>query len=156
MHVDKVLRPLADFERLLAGLYTWLSQGFAADPEVATLFFQLAAEELAHADLIEFQRRLVRQNPNHFGEVAVDLGDIFATRAQVERAREQGSLTTIEAALHFAFKIESSAAEYHFRHVLLQANPDMAQLLDSLGKGDKQHLARIMEVAAARGIILSL
>lgn len=154
MHVDRALRPLADFEKLLGELYAWLSESFAADPEAAGAFALLASEEAAHANLVEYQRRLVRQNPKAFGEVEMDLGDLLATRAQVERLRA-GEVPSLAEALQFAFTIETSAAEFHFRNVLRQANPEIGQLLDNLGKGDKRHLGRIMELASRHGIMLT-
>lgn len=155
MHVDRALRPLAEFERLMGDLYTWLAACFATDQEVSAVFSSLATDEAAHSSLVEYQRRLVRQSPKEFGEIELDLGELFATRAQVEQLRARTVPPSLEEALAFAFQIETSAAEYHFRHVLRQANPAIGQLLESLGKGDKHHLGRITDLAARRSIFLS-
>ncbi|HPW55316.1 MAG TPA: hypothetical protein PLP31_06245 [Thermoanaerobaculaceae bacterium] len=154
MHADRALRPLAEFEKLVGDLYSWLAACFSTDQEASAAFAILAVEEAAHANLIEYQRRLVRQNPKEFGEVELDLGELFTSRAQVERFRAQQPPPTVEEALVFAFQIENSAAEFHFRHVLRQANPAIGQLLDSLGKADRQHLAHIMDLAAKRNVFL--
>lgn len=154
MHADRALRPLAEFERLMGDLYSWLSERFAGDTEVASTFALLAADEAAHANLVEFQRRLVRQNPREFGEVELDLGDLLATRAQVERLRARESPPTVEEALALAFELENTAAEYHFRHVLRQANPAIGELLEKLGSADKQHLSRIMQLATRHNVLL--
>lgn len=155
MHVDRALRPLAEFEKLMGDLYSWLSACFSTDQEASAVFAMLATEEASHAGLVEYQRRLVRQCPKEFGEIDLDLGDLFTTRAQVEQLRAQQPPPTVEEALAFAFQLENTAAEYHFRHVLRQANPAIGQLLESLGKADKQHLGRIMDLAARRNVFLS-
>ncbi|HPC84276.1 MAG TPA: hypothetical protein P5234_11375 [Thermoanaerobaculaceae bacterium] len=155
MHVDRALRPLAEFERLMGDLYSYFAQCFAGDPEASSAFAALAADEASHANLIEFQRRLVRANPKQFGEIELDLGELFATRAQVERLRAQPTPPTVEEAIAFAFQLENTAAEYHFRQVLRQANPEIGQLLENLGKADRHHLARIMDLASARNVFLS-
>jgi len=150
--VQSLLRHLSEFESGIGELYGWFSQVFAADPEAEFLFYRLALEERGHVDLIEFQRRLVRKNPGSFGDVAVDFQEIVRLSERVRATRSEDPPPTLEQAVTVAFELEGSAAEYHRRTAMREANPDAARLLDSLGKADQFHLAGLREFAQRRGL----
>ena len=69
MHLLKLLTELEKVETRLAELYKRFSEIFQDDAEASFLFSLLSVDETAHANLVRFQRRLVRAEPSHFNEV---------------------------------------------------------------------------------------
>jgi hypothetical protein len=149
-----LFRPLAEFEASVGELYERYSRVFAGDPEVALMFYRMAMEERGHVDLIEYQRRLVRKNPEQFSGVTADLDEIKALHLRVVEARVTEPPPALPAAVALAFGIETSAAEYHFRGAMRESNPATARLLESLGRADRLHTIGLQEFAQARGLEL--
>jgi hypothetical protein len=102
--------------------------------------------------LIEYQRRLVRNNPGAFSEVSADLDEVQKLSALIASVRNGPRPPGLSEAVALAFQLEGSAAEYHFRNAMRQANPDAARLLDSLGKADRFHLSGLREFAKLRNL----
>ena len=154
-HVDiqQILRPLQQFEEKRGELYAWIAETRVADQEVAAVFHRLALDERSHAGQVEYQRRLARQNPNHFAQVELDLAEVFAGLDVVHQARQAGQAMTVAKAVRLALELESSAADYHFRKAIAQLNPDVARLMDSLGRADREHVERLLELAQRRGLL---
>ncbi|MEW6364325.1 MAG: ferritin family protein [Acidobacteriota bacterium] len=152
MDIQLVFTPLARFEEELSCLYEGLAEQFADDPGARFLFYRLATEEKAHAALIEYQRRVVSQDPGLFGEVSVDLEVIRRAAEKVEEARSCSSRPSLQEAVAMAFDFEHSAAEFHYRTAMKEANEEFARLLDSLGVSDRQHYTALSEFAEKRGI----
>ena len=154
MDIQSLFRHLSEFEAGIAELYEWFSQLFADDREVEFTFCRLATEERGHVDLIEYQRRLVRKNPAAFAGVTVDFQEIVELAGKIRALRAAQHPPTLDEAVRFAFELEGSAAEYHYRTAMRESNPDTARLLDSLGKADRLHLAGLREFAERRGLPL--
>jgi rubrerythrin len=150
---QQILRPLQQLEEKLGELYFWLAGVHAADVEAAAVFTRLARDEKSHAAQVEFQRKLARQNPRLFGQVELDLGEIFRVLERIEKLRANLDPPTVDDAIRVAIELESSAAEYHFRNVVAQLDPSMAKLLGSLGRGDSQHYETLLDLAQRRGLI---
>ena len=153
MDVQQILRPLQQFEEKLGELYAWLAGVHAADAEVASAFRRLALDERSHAAQVEYQRRLVRQNPRLFNEVALDLAEVFAGLDRIEKIRANLEPPGADEAIRIALELESSAADYHYRNAIAQLDPDMARLLGSLGRADRQHYETLLELAQDRGLL---
>jgi rubrerythrin len=117
------------------------------------VFGRLALDERSHAGQVEYQRRLARQNPNHFARVDLDLAEIESTLAAVTRARQTEEPIDVAGAVRLALELESSAADYHFRTALAQVNPDVARLLEKLGRADRAHVERLLDLAQRRGLL---
>ncbi len=152
MMIDTVLRKLGDLERSLAELYARYAEVLADDPEIATAFFRMAAEEKRHAGLVEYQKRMVQQDPKLSVEVSIDVVQIEEALARVRALRAATGRPTVEEALREALLLESGAAESHYRNALTQANPGIARLLSALGGEDRAHVARLVELARRRGV----
>ena len=72
-HIQSVLRHLEEFEKQMGKLYRCLNERFQEDEEAAFVFYRLNVDEKAHASLIQYQRRLVQQNPELFERIEFDL-----------------------------------------------------------------------------------
>jgi len=153
MDIQEVLRPLQQFEEKLGELYEWIAEALAADHEAAAVFHRLALDERSHAGQVEYQRRLARQNPTHFAQVELDLADVFAGLDVVHQAQHAGRALTVEKALRLALDLESGAADFHFRKSMAQLDPGVAHLMESLGRADRQHVERLVDLAHQRGLL---
>jgi rubrerythrin len=153
LDVQQVLRPLQQFEEKLGELYAWFAEAHAADAEAAAMFRRLAADERSHASQVEYQRRLVRQNPRLFGHVELDLVDLMQTLDRVAKIRASLTPPEVDDAIRIALELECSAADCHFRNVVAQLDPNMARLLGSLGRADRQHYETLLELAQQRGLL---
>jgi hypothetical protein len=154
MNILLLLRPVAELERELEELYAWIAGNLSDDPAAQALFNQLSGDEHAHLMLVEHQRRVARSNPNEFADVTADLAELGETRVLVGRIRTAPTPPSVTEALVLAIHIETSAAEAHRRGAMIQANPTLAGLLNSLGGGDRAHLSRLAAFAVERGITL--
>jgi hypothetical protein len=153
MDIMQVLRPLEQLERRLAELYQWFADLFESDSEAAFTFHRMFLEERAHVHLIEYQRRLARGNPGAFGEVEVDIAGVERAIASIDAFRDNGGPPTLDRAVRLALELESGAAITHLRAAIRQSSPEMARLLDSLGKGDRRHQRALRQLAERRGFV---
>lgn len=151
MIIDAVLRKLGDLERSVADLYGWWAETLADDSEVASAFFRMAVEEKRHASLVDYQKRMLQQDPTLSVDVDADLGEIDAALAKVRALRAAPGRPAAADALREALALERSVAESHYRNALTQANPAVARLLSALGGEDKAHVARLEELVRRRG-----
>lgn len=149
MHLAQFFRRLTDFETRIGLLYERFEQLFAAEPRVAAVFGRLALDERTHATMVEYQRRLVSTNHRMFANAEVDIDELQLARDQVDALLASDRPFALDEAIGFALKLETSAAESHHRSALSAANPELAGLLDSLSRGDKEHMSRLMELAAS-------
>jgi hypothetical protein len=105
--------------------------------------------EAAFRPLAELERKLA----DLYGSWAEALED--DREAALERVRglcETGAAPSLERAVEIALEFEALAAESHFRAALKQVNPEMERLLNFLGGEDQQHVGRLTEFAAKRGM----
>ncbi len=153
MDVQQILRPLQQFEEKLGELYSWLADVHAADLSAAAMFRRLALDEKSHAAQVEYQRRLARQNPRLFGQVELDLAEIYRVLDRILKIRADLTPPVVDDAVRIALELESSAADYHFRNVVAQLDPNMARLLGSLGRADRQHYETLLQFAQGRGLL---
>ncbi len=154
MNVASVFRPLSDLERSMADLYAQWGGLFDEDREAAFLFVKMANEERGHAALVDYQRRVIQKNPQLSGEVEIDMGSIQGALAEVIELRESPSKPSLEEAIRLAYRLETSAAESHYRNALGEMNPELLRLLSCLGGEDRAHLDRLVKFATSRGISL--
>lgn len=153
MNVDVVFRRLIEFERAIAQLYERWAEVFSEDREAALLWSKMAIEEIGHANLILYQRRVFKNDPNLSADVDVALDEVVMLLGIVRRSME-GPPHGPEEAVRLAAWIEASAAESELRGALRESNPDIQRLLDHLGGDDRQHVERLKAFAQKRGISL--
>jgi rubrerythrin len=150
--IEAAFRPLAELERKLADLYAFWAEAFVDDREATFVFLKMSSEEMGHVAFIEYARRFVQKDPKLGGEVDVDLSDVQGAIERVRGHRESGVAPSLERAVAIAQELEASAADSHARAALKQVNPELERLLQYLGGEDEQHLGRLTEFAAKRGL----
>ncbi|MCL4808794.1 MAG: hypothetical protein KJ062_13560 [Thermoanaerobaculia bacterium] len=154
MNVESVFRPLSSLERSIGGLYARWAAAFADDRAAAFLFVRMSNEEKGHASLVDYQRRVVQRNPDLSGNVDVDLGLVEEAIRETRLLRESAVAPRLEDALRIAYRIETSAAESHYRNAVKSAHPELERLLSCLGSEDREHLERLRGFAGERGVSL--
>jgi hypothetical protein len=151
MHILKMLGPLEELETKMADLYDWFSHAFRKDEEATAFFYRVSVEEVVHANIIRYQRRLVSKNPKSFGEITIDASLIEKTLSEIAALRNLAPYPELEDALRNAIGLEHCLAEEHYRTALVMANPEVSNLLRSLGAFDLRHISRFDEFAIKRG-----
>jgi rubrerythrin len=154
MSLTQAFQALERLEQAMAGFYERLAQVHAGDAEAARLFTRLAIEEHAHAREVALQRRLTMQISEPDFPAAVDPADILRVLEEVGVAAGAIPRISLDKALDLAAAFESSAAEAHYRGILSGIDTGMSRLVTALGHGDRDHRARLVSFAAARGIAL--
>ena len=76
MNILNALDEIEKLEQKLAELYAYFHELFIANKIVSAVFFKMVLEEKGHADLVQYQRRIVRKNPKLFNEVTIDIEEI--------------------------------------------------------------------------------
>lgn len=152
MNIQSLFKPLEEVERSLAQLYRKWSDTFAPGSEESMLFYKMSMEEKAHVSLVQYQKRLVRQNPAMFEDVPISMADIEQLTAQVNHLLSSPRPVTVKSAVEMAIQIEESAAEYHTRSAIVASRPEMGSLIRSLARADRQHVEGLREFARAHGI----
>jgi rubrerythrin len=152
-HIQSILRPLEELEAQMSKLYRWFHEKFREDEEASFVFYRMSLDEKAHVGLVQYQRRLARQNPTLFAKIHFDLEDLTATRALVDRALERGGDLRLEGAVKMGLELEGSAAEMHLRTASQQPNDSLARLVTSLGAADFQHVKLLKDFAVKRGFL---
>jgi rubrerythrin len=151
MEISKVLDELEKLEKAMATTYEWMAEIFDADEGAAAFFIRMARDEVSHANLVKYERRLVRADPDAFAS-RVDvppnaIGNAFECIAQFRRSNPAPTLVQV---LRFALKMEADCAESLHREVVLQANPNLGALIGNLAKADVRHYEQLERFIAER------
>ena len=111
---------------------------------------RLYLDEKAHLSIVQYQKRLVRQNPKLFGEVAMDAGEVAQLAQRVDEFLWSKRTLSLRQAVWMALEFEESAAENHFKTAIQQANPGVSSMIRGLGQSDEHHLAGLRDFATRR------
>ena len=155
MKILTVLGAIFKIEMAAGELYRWLSEVLADDKEAASLFFRMSMQEQSHANLINYARRLINLNPGDFGDVSIDLNTVNALLDELVSFRRSNLTPTVEQALRFAISIEENAAERVHRSMVIDSNPMLHNIINSLAKADDEHTRGLKTFAKHRGLIMS-
>jgi rubrerythrin len=153
MNLQSLFTALENLESNVAALYKLYSEFYATDPEAAQLFYKLALDEKSHVNVIQYEKRLYKQNPKLFREVDLDMEEIRQACELVKVLRSAREAPALKQAVRSALEVEDSAAEHHFRLALREFNPEVARVLMSMGTADKQHGDTLRAFAQARGFL---
>jgi rubrerythrin len=146
------LQTLSELESSIAKLYEYYRDILAENPKARLLFFRMAREEHNHVRIVAYQRRLVRANFRLFGDIDLDLTEVERTTIEVQALTAQPFPPSVDEAVGAALRIETNAAESHYRNALASSDEEIAAFLDNLARGDKEHLARLTAFAQEQGL----
>jgi rubrerythrin len=141
MEALKALELIENLENDLCGMYEKLRIAFKDDKELSELFSQLTLEEANHANMAKMQKGIVRAKPGDFGEVSLNFTEIRKVMDYIEVVCAIPRNKIGEILLQ-CYLIESSLVEEYVVLALKESNPEMRNLLEMLGQGFRDHLAR--------------
>jgi rubrerythrin len=156
MHILKLLTQLEKVETQLSELYKRFSEIFQNDAAASILFSQMSADETAHADLVRFERRIVRADPSHFNEVDADIGKMEEISSRVNLLLKSEEGLKVERAIETAIELESNVAEQHYIRAITLSNPEVTRMLNSLTSFDCRHFMALEDFAKTRGLAFEL
>ena len=150
MDALKALELIEQVETSLGDMYGELRRLFADDKEMSGLFAQLEAEEANHANMATMQKRIVRAKPADFKDVDFNFSDLRSVldHVAVVRTIPRNRLAEI---LVQCYLIESSMVEQYVVLALRESNAEMAQLIEMLSHGFRDHLTALAGQAKAHG-----
>jgi len=140
MQLLTILNAIESIENSVADLYEWCSDCFGHDPEASGVFFRLAMQEKTHAAMVTFSKSLVRKSPNDFTAIDFDMSLVDDLLDSIATFRYENPKPSLEQALDFAIAIEGHAAEGLHRSMVIQSNPEVANMINNLAKADLEHL----------------
>ncbi len=141
--VMNVLSDLEKIENSLRDIYTALAGRFSDNPPYRDLFRALSRDEETHADQVRYQKRLVRQNPDDFTHVSIDMEGMDEILAFLRHLIDNPPSATPEEAVALAIDLESISQERMYRSVIVESCPGLKPLIDNLTRFDKAHLERL-------------
>jgi rubrerythrin len=150
MQILTVLSAIGKVEKAVGDFYQWLSEVFADDHEASGFFFRMSMQEKAHANLVSFSKKLVVRSPRDFAEVEADLSAVDELLSSLEAFRQDNPEPDLVDALRFAMEVESSGAENIHRSVVIESNPEVAGVINSLAKADSEHFDVLKRFALER------
>lgn len=150
MEALKALEVIEKLESDLCTMYEMLQRTFKDDRDLCDLFSQLNAEERNHANMARMQKNIVRAKPGDFGEVSLNFTEIRQTMDSIDVVRAIPRDKVSEILLQ-CYLIESSLVEQYVVTALRESNEEIKQLLEMLGQGFRDHLARLASRVQASG-----
>ncbi len=147
MQILTVLSAIESIEFSVAKLYEWFSEVFSNDREASGFFFRLAMQERSHANMVAFSKGMVRRSPTEFSSIDFDMALVDDLLQKVTDFRTQHPQPSLVQALDFAMAIEGHAAEGIHRSTIIQSNPDVSNMINSLAKADKEHFKLLKDYA---------
>jgi len=150
-----ILDAFNDIEKLevkLCALYSYFHKVFSDDSAAAALFEKLSNEEKSHGNLVQYQRKIVRQNQKLFREVEVDIKEMREITSRAENILQRVPPPLLKEAIQIAIDLESSSSEAHYRTAMEQANHEVSDFLKHLGMSDKEHFDTLKKFAEQRDL----
>ncbi len=152
MEAEKALRLLGRLEKKIGELYEHFRDHFGSDEKARELFQQLCLDEDSHNSVVQYQMRIVRQEPGAFGHVEVSEKEINSIMKFIDKTISSGKKLTLKQAVELSVKIEGTASESHYRTALAQENPALGELIRNLGVSDEEHTKRLRDFIVSRNL----
>ncbi|MBI5076042.1 MAG: hypothetical protein HZB62_12860 [Nitrospirae bacterium] len=152
MTITTLLNHLMKLELMMERLYKHFEKLFVFESEAVSLFQALSNEEKAHADMISYQLRLVRNNRGIFNDVSYDLAALNSLMAQINGILTAKRPPTLHEAISFSITAERSASEFHRKTALAESNPEVGEHIRNLGAYDEAHDEQLVAFAKKLGI----
>lgn len=152
MQILNVLDEIEKLELKLMDLYTFFTNLFKDDKDVSSSFFKLGLDEKGHAELVKYQKRIVRKNLNNFLDVSININEIHEIILKAEDIMKSPTPPSLEESIKLALLFEKSAAEYHYKSAMEQSNPEFASFLNNLASVDNDHFDTIKKLAERKNI----
>lgn len=152
MNITTILNHLMKLELMMERLYKHFEKLFVYESKAVTLFQALSVEEKAHADMISYQLRLVRNNMNIFNDISYDIAPLNSLLTQIDGILTAKRPPTLREAISFSITAERSASEFHRKTAIAESNPEVGEHIRNLGAYDEAHDEQLVAFAKKLGI----
>jgi len=139
-------------ELMMEQLYKHFEKLFVYESEAAILFQALSIEEKAHADMISYQLRLVRNNLKIFPDISYDIAPLNSLTTQINDILAAERPPALREAISLSIALERSASEFHHKTALAESNPEAGEHIRKLGTYDEAHDKKLVAFAKKLGI----
>jgi hypothetical protein len=150
MEAYKALEVIEKLERDLCAMYDRLRVLVKDDKDLYDLFDELCTEEESHATMAGMLKRIVKSKPEDFKDISLNFTEIRKTMDHIEVVRAIPREKIGEILLQ-CYLIESNLVEEYVVSALKESNEEVRQLLEALGQGLRDHLAKIASRVQERG-----
>jgi len=150
--ISTALEYLERVETELAKLYDWLQDLFDGDEEARYLFRRLKFTDASHATLVAFQKRIVMRERRSFSRVDLDLAPMKQALELIAKIRAADPPPELERMIPLLLELDQFTCERCYREAIIQANPAIAGLINSMTTDDEKNGVSLREFAQARGI----
>ncbi|MFB3851176.1 MAG: hypothetical protein ACE14Q_04530 [Acidobacteriota bacterium] len=141
MDIVAALNKMECIEKLASDLYKHYHSIFLDDAEASYFFYKMSIEEKGHRNLIQYVKRLVRQNPKLFSNVDVDYEHFDKLEKRLNEEIKRKPYPSLSEAIGVTEEIEIVIGEAYIRNLPLAKNPILTDLYNSLG--EKDHTEKI-------------
>ena len=152
MKAEDVLGLLKELESKVSRLYTHYGHLFAGDKDAVEFFDLLSMDEESYSSVVQYQMRLVRQEPGAFGSVDINESELKALMDFVDNAISSSEKPTLKQAVEMALEIEGREAKSQYRTALIANNPHLGELIRNMGVPDEVHSKRLRDFVIDRNL----
>lgn len=152
MNITTILNHLLRLELMMERLYKHFEKLFVYESEAVLLFQALSIEEKAHADMIRYQLRLVRNNLDIFPDISYNMDPLNSLMTRIDDILAAKRPLTLREAISFSITAERSASEFHRKTAIAESNPEVGEHIGKLGSYDEAHDDQLVAFAKKLGI----
>jgi rubrerythrin len=135
------LSKMEKIEYLASQLYKHYHTLFLNDEEASYFFYKMSIEEKGHRNLVQYVKRLVRQNSKLFTDIDIDCSLFEKLEKKLEEEINRRPHPTLLQAIDATEEIEITIGEGYIRNLPLARNSILTDLYNSLG--EKDHTEKI-------------
>ena len=150
MNIITALNRMEEIEKKASELYKHYQGLFHGDQEAAYFFYRMHLEEKGHRNLIQYVKKLVRQNPRLFHDLDVTEEELGRIVAMIDSQLERKKQPKLDEAVEIAEELEIALAEGYLKNLPLKNNRILLDLYGALG--EKDHTEKITAFKAKVGV----
>jgi hypothetical protein len=149
MNIINALNRMEEIERKASELYRSYHATFYHDQDAAYFFYRMHLEEKGHRNLVQYVKKLVRQNPKLFKEVDISESELDKIISRLDHEIARKLQPSLEEAIEIAEELEITLAEGYLKNVPLKNNSILLDLYSALG--EKDHTEKITAFKMKKG-----
>jgi hypothetical protein len=136
MEIIGALNRMEEIEKKASELYRGYHAAFFHDEEAAYFFYKLYLEEKGHRNLVQYVKRLVRQNPKMFSGVDFTEEEFDKILSRLNEELSRKHQPSLMEAIEIAEEFEITLSEGYLKHLPLKHNSILLDLYNALGEKD--------------------
>jgi len=150
MNISNALAKMEEIEKKASDLYKAYHGAFFHDQDVAYFFYRMHLEEKGHRNLVQYVKKLVRQNPKLFKEIDVTEEELDGMIARLDAELARKHHPPLDEALQIAEELEISLSEGYLKNIPLKNKSILIDFYNALGERD--HTEKITAFKSKKGV----